>query len=66
MSVRTGEILDYEVKSLLCKECAAHDNSDKHSPGCLTWKEKHKRHCQINHEGSSEEMEALGAIEIFS
>ena len=66
VSVRTGEILDYEVKSLLCKECAARDNSDKHSPDYLTWKEKHKRHCQINHEGSSEEMEALGAIEIFS
>ena len=66
VAVRTGEILDYEVKSLLCKECAAHENSDKHSPDYLAWKENHKPHCQINHEGSSEEMEALGAIEIFS
>jgi len=66
VSVATGEILDYEVKSLLCKQCASKDHSDKHSPEYLAWKESHQRHCQVNHVGSSEEMESLGAIDIFS
>ena len=62
VSVRTGEVLDYEVKSLICKECSLH----KQSPDYLAWKESHRRHCEVNHQGSSEEMESLGAIDIFS
>ena len=66
MSVRTGEVLDYEVKSLICKECSSHEHCDKQSPDYLAWKESHRRHCEVNHQGSSEEMESLGAIDIFS
>lgn len=62
VSVRKGEVLDYEVKSLICKECSLH----KQSPDYLAWKESHRRHCEVNHQGSSEEMESLGAIDIFS
>ena len=66
VSVRTGEVLDYEVKSLICKECSLHEHCDKQSPDYLAWKESHRRHCEVNHQGSSEEMESLGAIDIFS
>ncbi|XP_068700909.1 uncharacterized protein [Montipora foliosa] len=66
VSVMTGEILDYEVKSLMCKECSSHEHCDKESPDYLAWKESHSRHCEVNHVGSSEEMESSGAIDIFS
>ena len=66
VSVRTGEVLDYEVKSLICKECSSHEHCDKQSPDYLAWKESHRRHWEVNHQGSSEEMESLGAIDIFS
>lgn len=65
ISVRTGEILDYVVKSLVCQECTAHQNWDKDGDDYLEWKEEHKEHCQINHVGSSESMETNGAVEIF-
>ena len=65
MSVRT-ELLDYEVKSLTCKECSSHEHCDKQSPDYLAWKESHRSHCEVNHRGSSEEMESSGAMDIFS
>ena len=64
ISVDTGEILDYEVKSLFCHECKEHTNWDVESEKYKQWKESHD--CQINHKGSSEEMEAVAAVEIFS
>ena len=66
ISVMTGEILDYEVKSLICKECSSHEHWDKTLPDYLTWKNRHSAHCEINHVGSSEEMESAGAVLIFS
>ena len=65
VSVRTGEILDYEVRSLICKECSSHEHCDKQSPDYLAWKESHRRHCEVNHVGSSEEMESSWAVDIF-
>ena len=53
IGVLTGEILDYEVLSLFCKECSVHEKSEKDSEQFLQWKEKHKQHCSINFEGSS-------------
>lgn len=64
ISVDTGEILDYEVKSLFCHECKEHTSWDVESEKYKQWKESHD--CQINHKGSSEEMEAVAAAEIFS
>ena len=64
ISVETGEILDYEVKSLFCHECKEHNSWDVESEKYKEWKESHD--CQINHKGSSEEMEAVAAVEIFS
>ena len=66
ISVRTGEILDYVVKSLACQECSAHGSWDKDSDKFMSWSQAHSSMCQINHQGSSEAMEAAGAAEIFS
>ena len=66
ISVMTGEIIDYEVKSLICKECSSKEHTDKTSADYLSWKESHASHCEVNHVGSSEEMESSGAVSIFS
>lgn len=65
ISVDTGEILDYEVKSLFRHGCKAHakdEGTDKHKE----WLKEHEPNCCINHKGSSEEMEAVGAVDMFS
>ena len=64
ISVETGEILDYEVKSICCHECKEHTSWDVESEKYKEWKESHD--CQIDHKGSSEKMEAVAAVEIFS
>ena len=66
ISVKTGEILDYVVKSLACQECSAHGSWDKDSDKFMSWSQAHSSVCQINHQGLSEAMEAAGAVEIFS
>ena len=65
ISIDTGEILDYSVKSLVCHECKAHNDMNKESDEYKTWKQSHAPSCEINHHGSSEEMEAVAAAEIF-
>ena len=64
ISVATGEILDYEVKSLICHECQARENMDKDTEEFKAWKAGHTN-CQINHSTSSEDMEASAAVEMF-
>ncbi len=66
ISVEMGEILHYEVKSLFCHECKAHTSCDHESVNYKEWKKAHKKNCEINHHGSSEEMEAVSAVDIFS
>ena len=44
---------------------SAHNGMDRESDECKTWKESHAASCEINHYDSSEEMEAVAAIEIF-
>ena len=66
ISVDSGEILDYEIKSLFCRECQKHEGQDKESLPYKSWKTKHDPHCHINHEGSSGAMEKAAAIEMFS
>ena len=65
ISVDTGEILDYEVKSMFCHECKAH-TQDPESDEHKEWLKNHEPNCSINHKGSSEEMEAVAAVDIFS
>ena len=62
LSVHTGEILDYELKTLFCQACNIHPPT---SPDYENWKKKHSPHCNINHVGSSGKMESDGATEIF-
>ena len=65
VSVRTGEVLDFEVLSLVCHQCRAHENLDPLSDEYKQWKGKHQYVCPINHKGSSGEMETKGAIRVF-
>ena len=66
LSVRTGEVLDYEVMSHYCHACIAHEKDDKNSDTYKKWLANHSALCQINHKGSSGDMETQGAIRIFS
>eukprot|EP00112_Aurelia_sp_Birch-Aquarium-sp1_P015466 Seg3426.2 transcript_id=Seg3426.2/GoldUCD/mRNA.D3Y31 product="hypothetical protein" protein_id=Seg3426.2/GoldUCD/D3Y31 len=65
MSVRTGEVLDYEVLSMVCFECRAKEKLDKESEGYKNWYAKHKSTSSVNHKGSNGEMESSGASKIF-
>ena len=65
LSVRSGEVLDYEVLSHICHECLAHKNLDKSSDSYKNWWKVHAQSCQINHTGSSGGMETEGAIAMF-
>ena len=66
MSVVIGDILDYEVKSLVYHMCskAFHKCKDNENE-LMKWREKHQKYCQINHKGSYDSMESAAAVEIF-
>ena len=66
LSVLTGEVLDFEVMSLYCHACVAHSKLDKQSEVYINWMNRHQKDCQINHQGTSGEMETQGAIRMFS
>ena len=65
LSVVTREVLDYDIKSLICHECISRNRMVKESDDIKTWYETHKYHGLINHQGSSDSMKTLGATEIF-
>ena len=62
ISIRTGEVIDYIVKSLFPHTCS---KKDKSTSDYVQWYEKHNATCQIKHSGSSDSMEKAGATEIF-
>lgn len=64
--VRTGEVLDFEVMSHICHECVTHKHLDTYPDEYKQWYELHKHKCQINHVGSSGDMETKGAVNMFS
>lgn len=64
IAMQTGEILDYEIKSLYCHLCK-HNKASKSKKDFESWYENHKQHCHINHEGSSGSIERDAAIEMF-
>ncbi|CAB3995288.1 Hypothetical predicted protein [Paramuricea clavata] len=66
ISVATGEILNYEEKSLFCHECKAHNNQYHEGKEFQERKKAREPKCEVNHVGSSEEMEAVSAVDIFS
>ena len=65
LSVRSGEILDYEVLSHFCQACLSHNSMNKDSHEFKEWQARHADQCEINHFGSSGDMESKGAIAIF-
>ena len=65
ISVDTGEVLDYELLSLFCHECKAHQNDNKETDSYKDWKKGHEANCNINYEGSSGAMEGKGALAMY-
>jgi len=65
ISVKSGEVLDYVVKSLVCQTCVT-SKKKLSANEFSTWYDTHKDECMINHEGSSDKMESDGAKEIFT
>ena len=64
VSVDTSEVLDYEIKSLICHVCTV--NQSKRTENDFNeWFKSHENECYINHSGSSDLMETNGAKEIF-
>ena len=59
ISIRTGEVLDYELKTLHCRD------DDTISTAHIKWENEHKDNCDINHSGSSDKMETNGTMDIF-
>ena len=64
ISVDSGEVLDYSVKSQHCGECDKHQNN-KETERYKRWHEMHAPKCSRNYEGSSGGMEAAAGVEIF-
>ena len=65
ISVDTGEVLDYELLSMFCHECKAHQNDNKETDSYKDWKKGHEANCNINYEGSSGAMEGKGALAMY-
>ena len=65
ISVTTGKVLEFEVKSKHCKGCETHENMDKSSQEYLNWKLEHSLECGTNHVGSSGSMEVGGTMAMY-
>lgn len=59
------QVLDVEMLSKWCPECHARKNSDTTSAAFLDWWEVHQAVCCVNYSGSSNVMEAQGALNIW-
>ena len=51
ISADTEEVLDYEIKSTVCKGCEYHEGDSTESDTFKKWKRNHK--CGKNHQGSA-------------
>ena len=65
LAVETGEILDYEIRSLYCHACVANKNKKQSAEEYKKWKSEHEPLCRIDHKGSSDSMETDCAVDIF-
>lgn len=59
ISIDTGCVLDYVVKTKFCHACKSNPNATEE------WKKSHQDVCCINHTRSSGMMEVEGSIEMF-
>ena len=53
ISIDTAEVLDYDVRSLFCRECTS-NYARKSKDDFDNWYKQHKIHCQINHTRSAD------------
>ena len=66
ISIDIGQIVDVEIMSRYCRQCAIHSRLLNDDVDALnSWKEKHKESCTMNHEGSAPSMECEGATRMF-
>ena len=65
VSILSGKVVDYQVKSKYCKACQRKSHLNRESLAYLQWQIQHQSKCSINHEGSSGAMEVDGLREIF-
>ncbi|XP_074661498.1 uncharacterized protein LOC141914130 [Tubulanus polymorphus] len=63
ISSDTGKCLDAEAMSNICHGCVKWQNADKQSERYLKWRADHK--CSMNHTGTANSMESVGAVRIF-
>eukprot|EP00794_Sanderia_malayensis_P012318 gene12318-13588_t len=64
INVKTGEVLDYAVKTKYCQKCVYHEKQKK-SKSCEKWMQRNASECCMNHKGTSDSMETAGATEMF-
>ena len=65
MSILTGEVIDYVVKSKVCFECQSRKSWDKNTLLYCNWYTSHKESCTTNHTKSPESVEKGVAILMF-
>ena len=65
ISMDTGEVLDYEVKSKVCFQCRSRNLWPRDSKKYLDCYKSHKPFCSIDHTQSAEAMEKEAAVDIF-
>ncbi|XP_041472696.1 uncharacterized protein LOC121421961 [Lytechinus variegatus] len=65
ISMDTGEVLDFEVLSKICKECEVRKDWDREGDEYREWWEGHEEECLANHEGSSGMMEVEAAARMW-
>ena len=65
ISVRTGEVLDYEVLSMVCHECQYHEKEYRECEEYQIWFSSLIKNRQISYKGSSGEMESTGGCMTF-
>ena len=61
----TGKVIDRVHKCSACKECERWKNRDEDDIEYLEWFNAHEPDCSITHQGSSQAMEASGAVQLF-
>ena len=67
ISITTWKVLDCEVLSRYCKNCALHIPLKETNPAVYeSWKVDHEGKCHLNHEGSTSSMESAAAVAVFS
>ena len=65
ISVETGEVLDFCVKTIYCHECTLHKKDDINSEKHKQWYRDHASNCSVNQEGSSGAMECQAGVDMF-